>query len=286
MVPPLGGPQDPAGPYPPWLVGRPTPIGEGLTAPFNLGFVPGGHGTPPPGRRSITVDDETWLRPYSDCAKVVNVHLCIDPAAAKAGCGDKAQEAVNKTVETMEKAVQRWWSGVFCPCDDPDNAYAPGGCSRRVRIIWHSKCGDAGGGITPLTVNVRCSSREGQPAGLTTPDEQMDVEAPKGRGEMIEEVYAHEIGHNLLGVPPPGGPSEWDGEGHNVNDPEAGAFHPLMAPGLRTGRGRVSRKEACLLVELTGGCDKELCCKPILGVAQVRLRNSHQPASIGRHGKD
>lgn len=205
MVPPIGSAQGPAksGSYPPWLLGQPTPIGEGLTAPFSLGFIPGGHGSPVDGRTSVTVEDETLLRSYSDCTKIVNVHLCIDAAYAKEACGAKAQDAINKTVEGMERAVRRYWS-VFCPCEEPDT-YGPGGCRRRVLIIWHKKCGDAGGGVMPVPLKVRCGSVPGQPTGLTTPDREMDIEAPKGIAAWMDEVYAHEIGHNLLGVPPPGG---------------------------------------------------------------------------------
>lgn len=284
MVPPIGSAQGPAksGSYPPWLLGQPTPIGEGLTAPFSLGFIPGGHGSPVDGRTSVTVEDETLLRSYSDCTKIVNVHLCIDAAYAKEACGAKAQDAINKTVEGMERAVRRYWS-VFCPCEEPDT-YGPLGCRRRVLIIWHKKCGDAGGGVMPVPLKVRCGSVPGQPTGLTTPDREMDIEAPKGIAAWMDEVYAHEIGHNLLGVPPPGGGDQWDDQGHNLNDPEVpdankGPFHPLMAPGPRTGRGRVSQKEACLLVALTGGCDKKLCCRPIFGVAHTSVQHGEVSAS-------
>jgi hypothetical protein len=276
---------------PPSLHGEPTPIGEGLTAPFTNEFVPdrqgsSNYGSAPPGRTSITVDDESWLLSHSDCKKIIFVHLCIDAAAAQAACGAQAQKAIDNAVKGIENGIHRWLSSVFCPCDDATETYAPGGCYRRVIPIWHRKCGKATNGITPLTVNVRCSSKPGQPTGLTTPDRQIDVDASR-TGPFMDEVYAHEIGHNLLGIPPPGGGDLWDGQGHNVNDPDADIFNPLMGAGLRNGKGRVSRKEACTLVSLTGGCDKELCCKPIIppAVAVAQYRSAGDRAPRGDQAK-
>jgi hypothetical protein len=280
------------------------PDGRQLTAPFTHIHIPDAYGASASQggklRPSVTVEPAHPFL-YGDCLSFVYVHICLDleflgdPGIKGSGCkpGD-LQDVIDKTVKAFEDGVQKLLSNIVCKCSTlgVHDTFGPG-CRRRVRIVWHTDCKPKKGdgktpGPTPMPLEIRCFRKKDAPFGLTTPDTKYEVESAHNRSDawapIVEEIYAHEVGHNLFGIPVSDAPKgDWDEVGHNKGDETGGWTEPLMSGKPRTGEGaKLSQKEACQLVTLTGGCDIPACCRPIFAMAAIQLvRVVGQPLEVG-----
>lgn len=205
----------------------------------------------PMANASISVaDGREGRRGNGQCEKTIYVHLYVDvDQMVRSGCG---QQDLDALVSAVQQGCNSYWTGIICPCKDDEEG---AGCIFDVRPVWHSSDG-LHGGIAPLIVTMDCGKPDPRrPFAETTPGAQMKTHSPHGVFGM-PVVYAHEIGHNLIGTNE--APDGFDEFGHNKNDPQVDP-PPLMGPAPNLPNSKVSPKEACAVVEQLGICIG--CCK-------------------------